>query len=163
MRPPNQTRKALGTFPCPSKQGTAVLAGDTCYTEAVGTSAFADTPPWMYLPIQDAVAPGENNNLRCLLLQAQLLHTYLGWLNSSNNSGRVLLWCLWFPVGSAKADSCQLYLSVLSGVLDNSPQSHSRPMPCLELQSKMKSGAAFCFPQENCLLQMVLSFSLYPV
>lgn len=40
---------------------------------------------------------------------------------------------------------------------------YARHIPCLEIQSKMKSGAAFYFPQEKCLLQMVLSFSLYPV
>lgn len=75
--PPGQTRKALDTFPCPSKLGTAVLAEDRCDTE--GTSAFADTTLWMYLPVQDAAAPRENNNPRCLLVQAQLLHTALGW------------------------------------------------------------------------------------
>lgn len=79
MWPPSQTKKALATFSSPFTGDTAVPAADLCSTEAVGASAFADPTVWMSLPSQDAAAWGKNNNLRCLLLQAQLLHTHPGW------------------------------------------------------------------------------------
>lgn len=78
MWPPSQTRKALDTFPSPSTAGTAVLL-QTHIIPRLWVPVPLQTPLWVHLPSQDAAAWVTNNNLRCSLLQAQLLHTHLSW------------------------------------------------------------------------------------
>lgn len=106
----------------------------------------------MYLLIQDAVAPRENNNLRCLLLQAQHPHTYLGWqedlvLAEQAGTGAIIVedYCCGAS-GSLLDQPRQILASctcLCSQVYWTTLHSHSRPMPCLELQSKMKMVLPF--------------------